>query len=63
MAAIFSVSAYSGPDQLIPEPVKHTTEDGLYTLKPNGSDIKVYLNTAPFNAKVADIPDFAKEEA
>ena len=60
LATIYSVSAYSRPDKLIPKPVGYTTEEGVYTLKPNGADIKVYLNTAPFNAKVADLPDFAK---
>ena len=63
LATIYSVSAYSGPDRLIPKPVEHRTEEGVYTLKPNGADIKVYLNSAPFNARVADLPDFAKEEA
>lgn len=63
LAAIFSVSAYSGPEKLIPEPVEYTTEEGVYTLRADGSDIKVYLNSTPFHAKVADLPDFAKEEA
>ena len=31
LAAIFSVSAYSGPEKLIPEPVEYTTEEGVYT--------------------------------
>ena len=63
LAAIVSVSAYSGPTKLIPEPVEFSVSEGVYTLKPDGSDVKVYLNAASFAAKVADIPEFAKEEA
>ena len=39
--AINSLSAYSGPTKLIPEPVEFSTGEGVYTLKPDGSDIKV----------------------
>ena len=42
--AINSLSAYSGPTKLIPEPVEFSTGEGVYTLKPDGSDIKVYMN-------------------
>ena len=63
LAAIVSVSAYSGPTKLIPEPVEFSVSEGVYTLKPDGSDVKVYLNAASFAAKVAELPEFAKEEA
>ncbi|MBO5831634.1 MAG: family 20 glycosylhydrolase, partial [Alistipes sp.] len=63
LTAIVSVSAYSGPSKLIPEPVDFTIGQGVYTLKPDGSDIKVYLNDASFATKVDGLPDFAKEEA
>ena len=61
--AINSLSAYSTPDRLIPEPVEFSTGEGVYTLKPDGSDVKVYMNVASFAAKVEGLPDFAKEEA
>ena len=61
--AISSVSAYSTPDKLIPEPVEFSTGEGVYTLKPDGSDVKVYMNDAAFAAKVEALPEFAKEEA
>ena len=63
MAAIISLSAYSGPSKLIPKPVEYTVGDGVYTLRPDGSDVKVYMNAASVAAKVAGLPDFAKEEA
>ena len=56
-------SAVSGPDGLIPQPVEYSVSEGIYSLKADESDIKVYLNTASFAEKVADLPDFAKEEA
>ena len=61
--AINSLSAYSTPDKLIPEPVEFSTGEGVYTLKPDGSDVKVYMNAAAFAAKVEALPEFAKEEA
>ena len=63
LIAIVSVSAHSDPSRLIPEPVEYSISDGICTLKPDGSDGKVYLNAAAFTAKVAKLPEFAKEEA
>ena len=57
------VSAVSGPDGLIPKPVEYSVSEGVYSLKADESDIKVYLNSASFAAKVSDLPDFAREEA
>ena len=56
-------SAVSGPDGLIPKPVEYSVSEGVYSLKADESDIKVYLNSASFAAKVSDLPDFAREEA
>jgi len=58
-----SVFAYSGPSKLIPEPVEFSVSDGVYTLKPDGSDIKVYLGSQAFASKVKDLPDYAQDEA
>ena len=43
-----SVFAYSGPSKLIPEPVEFSVSAGVYTLKPDGSDIKGYLGSRAF---------------
>ena len=63
MVSITSLSAYSSPDKIIPEPVEHSVSDGFYNLKGDGSDVKVYLSDAKFAAKVAGLPAFAQEEA
>ena len=57
------VSAVSGPDGLIPKPVEYSVSEGVYSLKADESDIKVYLHSASFAAKVSCLPDFAREEA
>ena len=62
-ASFFCVSAYSGPEDLIPKPVEYSVESGFYAPKADGSDVKVYLSSPAFAAKVKDLPDFAKEEA
>lgn len=58
-----SLSAISDPSRLIPEPVCFSISDGVYSLRPDGSDIKVVLNDADFRAATADLQDFAREEA
>ncbi len=63
IAGAQAASAVSGPDGLIPQPVEYTVSDGVYNLKADESDIKVILNDAAFAAKVADLKDFAREEA
>lgn len=62
---VFSVSvfAFSGPSKLIPEPVEFSVSEGFYTLKPDGSDVKVFIGGALFASKVENLPDFAKDEA
>lgn len=35
--------AYSGPDRLIPAPVEYSFGGGVYTLRGDGSDVKVSL--------------------
>lgn len=63
IAGAQAASAVSGPDGLIPQPVEYSVSDGVYNLKADESDIKVILNDAAFAAKVADLKDFAREEA
>lgn len=58
-----SVFAFSGPSKLIPEPVEFSVSEGFYTLKPDGSDVKVFIGGALFASKVENLPDFAKDEA
>ena len=58
-----SLSAISGPDKIIPQPVDFSVADGIYNLKTDGSDIKVYLSDAEFASKIKDLPSFAQEEA
>ena len=48
----FSLSAISGPDKIIPQPVDFSIADGIYNLKTDGSDIKVYLSSPSFADKV-----------
>ena len=61
--ATISLSAYSSPDKIIPEPVEYTVSNGFYNLRGDGSDIKVYLGRPEFAAKVKELPAFAQEEA
>lgn len=63
ISGVQAASAVSGPDGLIPQPVEYSVSDGVYNLKADESDIKVILNDAAFAAKVADLKDFAREEA
>ena len=58
-----SVFAASDPGKLIPEPVEYVVSEGVYTLKPDASDIKVTIGAASFASKVQDLPDFARQEA
>ena len=62
-ASIYSLSAISGPDKIIPQPVEFSMEEGVYNLRTDGSDVKVYLSSPAFAEKVKGLPDFAKEEA
>ena len=62
-ASICSMSATSSPGDIIPQPVRYSVEEGQYTLKGDGSDVKVYIGTSRFSEMVRDLPDFAKEEA
>lgn len=55
--------AYSGPDRLIPAPVEYSLGDGVYTLRGDGSDVKVCLGNSAFEQMVRDLPEFAREEA
>lgn len=57
------LSAYSGPDRVIPAPVEYTFDEGVYSLKCDGSDIKVHLSSKEFSRMVEELPDFAREEA
>lgn len=55
--------AYSGPDRLIPAPVEYSFGGGVYTLRGDGSDVKVSLGGSAFEQMVRDLPEFAREEA
>lgn len=61
--SICCLSAYSSPDKIIPRPVEYSVSEGFCNLRPDGSDIKVYLGTRDFAHRVKDLPDFAREEA
>ena len=63
VVSICSLSAASNPDMIIPRPVEYSVSEGVYNLKADGSDVKVYLSSPVFVAKVKDLPDFAQEEA
>lgn len=56
-------SAYSGPDGLIPAPVEYVLAEGVHTLKADGSDVRISLNSRDFAKLVKDLPDFARNEA
>ena len=62
-ASICSMYATSSPGDIIPQPVQYSVGEGQYTLKGDGSDVKVYIGTSRFAEMVKDLPDFAKEEA
>ena len=61
--SICSLSAISTPEDLIPAPVDFSVSEGVYTLRADHTDIKIYLSSPEFHTKVADLPDFAREEA
>ncbi len=58
-----NISAQSHPEQLIPQPVEYTVEDGIYTLRSDGKDIKTYIGDKSFADQTSDLPAFASEEA
>ena len=62
-ASVFTLSAKSNPGDIIPKPVEYVLADGVYSLKGDGSDIKVILNSSAFAQKVKELPAFAQEEA
>lgn len=57
------LSAYSGPEDIIPAPVEYNVAEGFYTPEPDMSDVKVYLGTPEFRTRVQSLPEFAREEA
>lgn len=63
VASTSLLSAYSGPKDLIPAPVEYSVSEGIYTLKNDGSDVKVFLGLKDFCTKVKALPEYAQEEA
>lgn len=65
MALMPSASAISGPGDIIPAPVKYVTFGEGYTLKKDGSDIRVHLADRRFSKEIKglNIPEFARDEA
>lgn len=61
--SIYSLNAKSNPRDIIPRPVEYTVSEGVYTLKGDGSDIKVTIGSSAFAQKVNELPEFAQEEA
>ena len=61
--SVYALSAKSNPGDIIPMPVEYAVEEGVYSLKGDGSDIKVVLNSSAFAQKVKGLPAFAQEEA
>lgn len=63
VVSTLSLSAYSGPQNLIPSPVRHSVSEGIYLLKGDDSDVKVHLSSPAFRTRVAHLPEFAQDEA
>lgn len=65
MALMPSASAISGPGDIIPAPVKYVTSGEGYSLKKDGSDIRVHLADRRFSKEIKglNIPEFARDEA
>ena len=61
--SIFTLSAKSNPGDIIPMPVEYIVSDGFYSLKGDGTDVKVIIGSSYFSKKVNDLPEFAQEEA
>ncbi|MBQ8422105.1 MAG: beta-N-acetylhexosaminidase [Bacteroidales bacterium] len=58
-----SLSAVSDPSRIIPAPVGYSVSGAIYTLRPDGSDIRVVFGDKEFEASVSDLEKFAREEA
>ena len=65
MAALPSAFAASGPDDIIPAPVKYEVLNEEYTPKADGGDVRVHLGDKRFlkEIKALNLPDFARDEA
>lgn len=63
LLVVCSLSAYSGPDKIIPSPVSYEVYDGVHTLEMDGTDIKVRFGDKDFTKLTESLPDFAREEA
>ena len=66
-AAVLSFGAYaaSGPGCLIPRPVRYSVSDGEYTLRGDGTDIRVHFSDRKFRKEISslNLEDFAVKEA
>ena len=64
---LVSSAAFSatGPDCVIPKPVKVIVSDGEYPLKADGSDVRVHYGDRRFLKEINSLglPEFAKDEA
>lgn len=65
MAVLPSAFAASGPKDIIPAPVKYETLKEEYSLKADGSDVRIHLGDKRFRKEInaLDLPDFARDEA
>ena len=65
--ALTSSVAFSatGPDCIIPKPVKAVVAEGEYSLKSDGSDVRVHFGDRRFLKEInsLNLPEFAKNEA
>lgn len=65
LMAALGAGAVSGPGNVIPAPVKYELREGSYTLKSDGSDIRVHLGDSRFLREIESlgIPEYARDEA
>lgn len=65
VAALESSAAFSGPEDIIPVPVRYETQNGTYSPKADGSDVRIHLGDKRFlkEIKALNLPQFAVEEA
>ncbi len=57
--------SHFGPRDVVPAPVKYVTSGEGYSLKRDGSDIRVHLADRRFSKEIKglNIPEFARDEA
>lgn len=65
LVAALESAAFSGPEDIIPVPVRSETQNGTYSPKADGSDVRIHLGDKRFlkEIKAMNLPQFAVDEA